>query len=88
MIVWKNFLHQRNVACNVVIHTDNDAVRDPFIACHTSSQNSFPILDAILAAENEAKCNAWITRVPTESNISDDPSRLQIDPFAKLWMPA
>ena len=75
MIVWKKFLHQ----CNVVIHTDNDAVRDAFIACHTSSKNSLPILDAILKAENEAECNYWITRVPTESNISDDPSRLQID---------
>ena len=71
-------LHQ----CNVVIHTrhtDNDAVRDTFIACHTSSKNSLPILDAILKAENESECNSWITQVPTESNISDDPSRLQID---------
>ena len=75
MTVWKEFLHQ----CNVVIHTDSDAVRDAFIACHTSSTNSLPILDAILRAENDAECNSWITRVPTESNISDDPSRLQID---------
>jgi hypothetical protein len=71
----KEFLHQYNV----VIHTGNDAVRDAFIACHTSSRNSLPILDAILKAENEAECNSWITRVPTESNISDDPSLLQID---------
>ena len=75
MIVWKDFIHQ----CNVVIHTDNDAVRDAFIACHTSSANSLPILDAILEAENDAECNSWITRVPTESNIADDPSRLQVD---------
>ena len=75
MIDWKDFLHQ----CNVVIHTDNDAVRDAFIACHTSSTNSLPILDAILKAENDAECNSWITRVPTESNIADDPSRLQVD---------
>ena len=71
----ERILHQYNV----VIHTDNDAVRDAFIACHTSSRNSLPILDAILKAENEAECNSWITRVPTESNISDDPSLLQID---------
>ena len=51
MVVWKDFLHQ----CNVVIHTDNDAVRDTFIACHTSSKNSLPILDAILKAENESE---------------------------------
>ena len=28
---------------------------------------------------NEVQCNAWITRVPTESHIADDPSRLQLD---------
>ena len=39
----------------------------------------FLYLIAILKAENEAECNSWITRVPTESNISDDPSLLQID---------
>ena len=75
MIVWKDFTHQ----CNVVIHTDNDAVRDAFIACHTTSTNSLPILDAVLRAENDAERNSWITRVPTESNIADDPSRLLVN---------
>ena len=75
MLIWKRDLHQ----CNVVIHTDNDGVRDSFITCHTASRNSLPILDAILAAENDTECNSWITRVPTESNIADDPSRLQVD---------
>ena len=72
--VWKNSLQQSNV----VIHTDNDAVRDCFISCHTTSENAIPILDACLNIECVLECNTWITRVPTESNIADDPSRLEV----------
>ena len=72
--VWKNSIQQSNV----VIHTDNDAVRDCFISCHTTSENAIPILDACLNIECELECNTWITRVPTESNIADDPSRLEV----------
>ena len=71
---WKDWLHQTNV----VIHTDNDAVRDCFISCHTTSENTLPILDACLELENVLQCNTWITRVPTESNVADDPSRLVV----------
>ena len=37
-----------------------------------------PILDACLELENVLQCNTWITRVPTESNVADDPSRLVV----------
>ena len=37
-----------------------------------------PILCAILQLEFELKWNAWFSRVPTESNIADEPSRGQI----------
>ena len=43
-VTWKTRIFQ----CNVVIHTDNDAVRDVFIVCHSTSQNVLPILDACL----------------------------------------
>ena len=32
---------------NVVLHTDNDAVRDSFISCTTSSANAIPILNVV-----------------------------------------
>ena len=72
MVTWKTHLRQ----CNVVIHTDNDAVGDVFIACHSMSENVLPILDACLECEIAIGCNAWISRVPTESNVADGPSRL------------
>ena len=73
MVTWKDLLFP----CNVVIHTDNDAVRDCFVTCRTTRENALPILDACLKIESRSECNSWITQVPTESNIADDPSRLE-----------
>ena len=38
MVTWKAHIFQ----CNVVIHTDNDAARGVFIACHSTNQNVLP----------------------------------------------
>ena len=74
MWLWKEML----AGCNIVIHTDNDGVRDAFISCHTTSDNAPPILNACLQLEFEQSWNAWITRAPTESNIADEPSRFDV----------
>ena len=55
--------------CALVIYTDNDAVRDCLISSNTSSSNARPILDSYLKVEFEASFNAWMSRVPTDSNI-------------------
>ena len=49
----------------------NDGVRDALIACHTSSINAPPVLEACLSLEYELAWNAWVTRVPRESNIAE-----------------
>ena len=59
----------------VVVYTDNDAVRDCLISCNTSSSKARPILDLYLKVEFQAAFNAWMSRVPTDSNIADAPSR-------------
>ena len=61
--------------CQVVVCTDNEGVKDSLIACQTSSANAIPLLCAILQLEFDLRWNAWFSRVPTESNISDAPSR-------------
>ena len=74
LVTWQDSLRQSNV----VIHTGNDGVRDCFISCHTTSPNALPILDACLRCESNIQSNVWATRISTESNISDDPSRLLV----------
>ena len=59
----------------VVVCTDNECVKDSLIACQTSSYNATPILVALLQLEFDLRWNAWFSRVPSESNIADDPSR-------------
>ena len=71
VICWKQFVTN----CAIVIYTDNDAVRDCLISCNTSSGNARPILDLYLKVEFEASFNAWMSSVPTDSNIADAPSR-------------
>ena len=73
MYAWKQFLS----GCNVVAYMDNDGVRDSLIACHCSSANATPILDACIRLESTLGWNVWYNRVPTESNVADDPSRLE-----------
>ena len=71
VIGWRQFITN----CAVVVYTDNDAVRDCLIACNTSSSNARPILDLYLKVEFQSSFNAWMSRVPTDSNIADAPSR-------------
>ena len=78
LVTWQDSLRQSNV----VIHTDNDAVRDCFISCHTGSDNALPILDVWLKFESNVESSVWVTRVPTESNIHDDRSRLVVQHLA------
>ena len=74
MYSWKQFLS----GCNVLAYIDNDGARDSLIACHCSSQNALPILDACIRLEPTLEWNVWFNRVPTESNVADDPSCLEI----------
>ena len=69
---------EKLTGCNIVIHIDNDGVRDSFISCHTTNDNAVPILNAFLQLEFEAAMNTWITRVPAESNVADNPSRFDV----------
>ena len=68
---WKQFITN----CAVVVYTDNDAVRDRLISCNTSSSNARRILDRHLQVEFQPSFDAWMSRVPTDSNIADAPSR-------------
>ena len=53
---------EKLTGCNIVIHTDNDGVRDSFISCHATSDNAVPILNACLQLEFEAAMNTWTAR--------------------------
>ena len=75
--IWRNVLK----GAQLVVGTDNDGVRDSLIACQTSSVKGEPILEACLKIEYELGMNLWMSRVPTDSNKADDPSRGHVEPL-------
>ena len=63
----------------VVIYTDNNGVRDTLISCGTQNSIAKKILTATLVLESTKQITPWYARVPTDSNLSDGPSRCSCD---------
>ena len=59
----------------VISFVDNNGVRDALISCHSSNCVGASILKEILKLESTSKVLQWYSRVPSISNIADDPSR-------------
>ena len=59
----------------VVVYTDNNGVRDALISCGTRNAVAKQILTATLVLESTKQITPWYARVPTDSNLSDGPSR-------------
>ena len=78
--VWMNTLQGKQV----VFFIDNNAVRDSLIGCKSSSKVASVILEQVLQAESDASIIPWFARVPSKSNIADDPSRGQVEQLTKL----
>ena len=79
MLIWGS-----SVSSAVVVYTDNNAVRDAMISCHTTNNVAKKILIATLSLESELQLAPWYARVPTDSNMADNPSRLTTSPLLKM----
>ena len=60
---------------------DNDAARFSLIKGVASTEVGKCIMKNFVTLELEGQIKSWFSRVPTSSNIADDPSRLK---FASL----
>ena len=69
---------------STVFYTDNNAVRDCLISCSAGNVIARRMLVAVLALESTEQFTAWYARVPTDSNMADDPSRLKTDRMLQL----
>lgn len=79
MLIWGNF-----VGSALVVYTDNNAVRDAMISCNATNTTARNILISTLSRESELQLSLWYARVPTDSNLADDPSRLVIKPLIDM----
>ena len=63
----------------IVLYTDNNGVRDTLISCVSRNKVPRMMLITVLALEAELQMIPWYARVPTDSNLSDAPSRFLVD---------
>ena len=78
--LWGDILSSRQV----VFYVDNDGVRDVFISCNTADPVGSVLLTSVLELEGALAISSWFTRVPSKSNIADDPSRGEITDLIAL----
>ena len=78
--LWGELLSSRQV----VFYVDNDGVRDVLISCNTSDPVGSVLLTSVLEREGAFAISSWFTRVPSKSNIADDPSRGDVHELVAL----
>ena len=63
----------------VVFYVDSDGVRDVPISCNTADAVGSVLLTTVLELDEALAISWWFTRVPSKSNIADNPSRGEIN---------
>ena len=63
----------------VVFYIDNDAARSAYIQGVGATAMSKLFTDIFVRLENQLRLLSWFGRVPSHSNVADQPSRLQFD---------
>lgn len=61
--------------CQVVSFLDNNSARDVAISASARNQVANLLLEVLIAREMSAGISPWYARVPSPSNIADEPSR-------------
>ena len=69
--VWYQYID----GCQVVCFVDNNSARDVAISGAARNVMGRKLLDYMLRLENSLFLHPWFSRVPSPSNIADDPSR-------------
>lgn len=75
LLLWHKLLNSRQV----VFYLDNDAARYTLIKAHSVTSFGKRILAPFISLELSLQLKSWYARVPSPSNIADDPSRLNFD---------
>ena len=67
----------------VVFYLDNDGARHSMIRTYGGSAFAEKVIETFLPLEAALDLKTWFSRVPTSSNIADNPSRLVFQPLLK-----
>ena len=79
-LIWGDRLQSTQVVC----YLDNDAARAAMCKGYGSTELAQSIVSRVMERESQHKLKSWFARVPTHSNISDGPSRLDCKEVEQL----
>ena len=74
-MVWAERLRGKHL----IVWIDQNAARQGLVKGYSPSEMSAELIDHALEALSQLGVYVWFTRVPTEANVADFPSRLQWD---------
>ena len=72
LCVWETFVQHSQT----VFYLDNEAAKSALINGATTTSSGQKIIQEFVTREMRCQLKVWFTRVPTASNVSDRPSRL------------
>ena len=78
--IWGKRVHSTHLVC----YLDNDAARAALCKGYGSTELAQRIVGCAMQLESRFKTKSWYARVPSHSNISDGPSRLDCEEVDQL----
>eukprot|EP00435_Cladocopium_sp_Y103_P000001 s4526_g1.t1 len=80
LITWEQ--HLKHTQC--IFYLDNEAAKGALVTGATSTPAGKQLLQSFVLKEMECQVKVWFSRVPTASNVADNPSRLVTDELYAL----
>ena len=80
IFLWGSWVDKSQVVC----YLDNDAARSGLIKGSGATKVADAIIQLVCESEAALQLKSWFSRVPSHSNISDEPSRLRFDRLLSL----
>ena len=80
IFLWGSWVDKSQIVC----YLDNDAARSGLIKGYGATKIADSIVQLFCEMEATLQLKSWFSRVPSHSNISDDPSRLKFDRLLSL----
>ena len=77
---------EKEIGCSkVIFFIDNDSARLALIKGYSPVLSSLELIMQCAIEDAKSRCSSWYARVPTHSNIADDPSRMRKDRLVRDW---
>ena len=83
LCLWENWVQRSQC----VFYVDNEGAKAAMINAATSTKNGQRTIEDFVLNEMRCQVKVWFSRVPTYSNLSDKPSRLETMELDTLGVP-